>query len=173
MNENKKLKITLLVIIATLIWGYTSYSFFTDTPRKYSKKKLQKKNKIYSIAKLKRYAEKLQDKKQKMPVYTLKDSSTDPFKGYNIIMLSSKPQREEKQKSKAPVQTQLKLLGILWDDIKPYALVAHSGGKSFDVTIDQIVEGEKIIKINQESIITERENVQFLITQSGFKILKK
>ena len=170
--KDRRLKTFGLVAAALLLYSYTIYTiFFKEKAQNDIVEVSAKENTDDSLTliALQEKVEKAIARKKNLKDY--EPTSTDPFGGYQLLKLTRPKERDANEQARAPVQTQLRLLGVIWDDVKPYALVTHANGKTYDVNAGATVEGELILKITRDYIITEKEKVKFEITTSGFKKL--
>ncbi len=168
MQDEKKRMTILLSALGLVVVLYVVLEVLPGESNRVAADNLDlKPRKTYSLATLEAMSQKAIELKQGVPKYAAPNN--DPFGGYELLKLTRREEKPESNQAKAPVQTQLRLLGIIWDQEKPYALVAHANGKSYDVVVGSVVEEEKILKISQGSIVTQREDTKFEITTSGYK----
>ncbi|RME91609.1 MAG: hypothetical protein D6767_04910 [Candidatus Hydrogenedentota bacterium] len=126
--------------------------------------------KLYSLEELNAITEKTIILREQIPKYI--PVRADPFGGYNIIQLSRRQIEEKTSQIQEKPQSRLRLLGIVYDETTPYALVAHANGRTYDVKAGMTVEGELIEKIKPESIIVKVGSVRYELTPSGTREIK-
>ena len=167
---DRKLKLVLASLAAAVLWGYVIWIFVSPATVKNSTQtetpeNKEKSDKLYSLEKIDSIATSAMNYKSEIKKYIAPPN--DPLGGYDLLKLTTTAIEKVETETKAPVQSQIRLLGIVWDDEQPYALVAHANGRSYQVKTGEVVEDEKIIKIYPDKIETYKEGVRFEITTSG------
>jgi len=154
--STKKIKLTIVIILAVGSWGFTIIGIFNIDVCSSSKKSS---GQAYSNEQIDWQKENLLSKLPKdLGYYNYNPSGVpDPFGGYESLGLQKDKYLANTIAPVEPTGSSLKLAGIIWDEVEPFAVVLSADGKSHNVKINDVVNNEKIVDIQEDLIIVEKK----------------